>query len=261
MNLIKEIKLLKHTLYLVIFLDTSIVNKLVKLFDDKYNGPDKIVNYIKDQFINEGISLDNIDIRSYAYEENIENEDPTLHISIFKNTEEYIHLSIHLRITRLVPKKTGIIHFSKNIYKPKNKNELKSIPKHNFYALISVEQDINKQKSLQFKIANGYSTPNIIKNKNKYDNELQQFMRIIITVLNKLFDEDDELYVGINSNLYSVYNKTNNFLKYINTSKVTRKNRYSTTMPRITNNTLLTLTNRKYSKPRSSNFTRKFRKL
>ena len=217
----KRNKIIKSHAILGSFLDTAIVNKLIKLFDDKYIGSDKIVNYIKDEFIKEGISLDNIDIRSYAYGENIENEDPTLHISIFKNVKEYIHISIHLTITKLEPENTRIIHFFKNIYTPINKKEarkfFKTIPKHNFYALISVEQDINKPKSLQFKIANGYSTPNIIKNKNKYDNELQQFMRIIITVLNKLFDEDDELYVGRNSNLYSVYNKTNNFLKYINT--------------------------------------------
>ena len=66
---------------------------------------------LKDEFIKEGISLDNIDIRSYAYGENIENEDPTLHISIFKNVKEYIHISIHLTITKLEPENTRIIHF------------------------------------------------------------------------------------------------------------------------------------------------------
>ena len=47
----KRNKIIKSQSILGSFLDTAIVNKLVKLFDDKYKGPDKIVNYIKDEFI------------------------------------------------------------------------------------------------------------------------------------------------------------------------------------------------------------------
>jgi hypothetical protein len=52
-------------------------------------------------------------------------------------------------------------------------------------------------------------------------------MDVIINVLNRLFDEDDEYYIGNNSTLYPIHKKTNLVLNNINkhTTIITRKNK------------------------------------
>jgi hypothetical protein len=52
-------------------------------------------------------------------------------------------------------------------------------------------------------------------------------MDVIISVLNRLFDEDDEYYIGNNSIVYPIHNKTNLVLNNINkhTTILTRKNK------------------------------------
>lgn len=55
-------------------------------------------------------------------------------------------------------------------------------------------------------------------------------MDVIIYVLNRIFDENDKIYIGNYSDFINIYNKTNDVLKNINrhTTYATRKNKGST---------------------------------
>lgn len=71
-----------------------------------------------------------------------------------------------------------------------------------------------------------------------YDPLLQQEMDVIITVLNRLFDENNkELYIGNSNNLTPLHNNLDNVLKNINIvkKKVSRRNVGVRVMPLINN--------------------------
>ncbi len=105
------------------------------------------------------------------------------------------------------------------------------------YTLISVEQPVDKLKSLKFKISNGYETKGVY-NSNIYDPLLQKEMDVIITVLNRLFDENNkEYYIGNSNSLFHLQNKTNLCLKNINnyTKYVSRKNKGIRLIPLVNN--------------------------
>jgi hypothetical protein len=90
-----------------------------------------------------------------------------------------------------------------------------------------VKQPDNKPNSLEFFIADGYTTPNEA-NSNIYDSDLQKEMKAIIIVLNNLFDEDNlEFYVGDKNKISYNHNKTDPILELMNsyTKHVTRKNK------------------------------------
>jgi hypothetical protein len=223
------------------FLDSDIINKLVHLFA---NGD--IIKYIEDERNAKQLYDPNITIKSFVFGTN--NSDSTLLLEINKNSKALLHISIHLVANQLKPENAGLIHFFKNIHKIKKKKNI--IHKPLVYALIKVEKPINKPKSLKFSIANGYTTNKRITNAGKYDTELQNEMNVIITVLNRLFDEDNKnFYVGYknyyvsNTNyyftpinkLYPIHNQTNNVLQNINNhSKLrTRKNKGTRMLPTL----------------------------
>lgn len=200
----------------------NIINKLINLFDDDDNITYKISNYIENERKLQGLNSSQITINNYVYGQDRNNS--TLFLITRKNGDDLLHLTIHLTVRSLNPTGSGIIHISKNIYSmPKKKTP---------YALISIEKV--KDNSLVFSIADGYDTPGM-KNSNIHDNELQKEMNVIITVLNRLFDEDNkEFYIGNNCNKMTlIHNKTNAVLNNVNKhiNHVTRKNKGVSIIP------------------------------
>ena len=138
---------------------------------------------------------------------------------------------MHLSPTTLNPKKQGPIHFVKNVYSKKDEDGKKLE-----YALILITQPENKPKSLEFSIADGYTTK--LNNAHLYDFELHQEMNVIITVLNRIFDEDNkDFYIGNENKLYPIHNNTDTVLENINRSSkyVTLKNKGVRMYPPLTN--------------------------
>ena len=75
-------------------------------------------------------------------------------------------------------------------------------------------------------------------NAHLYDLWLQKEMNVIITVLNRLFDEDNDMYyIGSESRIYSVHNQTNNTLNVINryNNHYTRRNKGKKLYPPFSN--------------------------
>jgi hypothetical protein len=135
-----------------------------------------------------GLSDNNITIKSEVYGHNVKNS--TLYLGIQKNNKDFVHLTIHLTSQSLDSKKNGMIHFYKDIY-----NRIHpTISKKDVYALIFVKSV--KNTSLHFSIQYGYDTSNItVPESLIYDSEIQQEMNSITTVLNRIFDEDDDYYI------------------------------------------------------------------
>jgi hypothetical protein len=210
------------------FLDSDITNKLINIFT---NGD--IIKYIKDERKAKGLNNAGIKIKTKV--SGTKNNKSSLYLNIEKNGKHLVHLSIHLIANKLNSKNAGLIHFYKNIF------DLKTAPskKPLLYALIKVEKPANKPKSLEFSIANGYTTNQSIQNADTYNPELHQEMDVIITVLNRLFDEKNtEFYVGFKNyyindtnyyftplhKFYPIHNQTNNILQNINNhSRLTKR--------------------------------------
>lgn len=101
-----------------------------------------------------------------------------------------------------------MIHFKKNIFttKPKYSSTQKRKLGHYTYAHIKIHRPVNKPHSLFFTIEDGKTTD--MNNANKYNAIIQEEMDVIITVLNRMFNEDNsEYYIG---NYYEVHNYTVN---------------------------------------------------
>ena len=212
------------------FLDKYTINKLVNLFDENNKLEDNITKYIENERASNGLNNNNVEIKSKVYGTN--KNKTSLILKIFKNGIQYIHLTIHLVSDSLNPANSGIIHIKKNIFKVSQSKQYK------LYTLISIKQ--STPKSLEFSLANGLNTPPNVLNSTKYDPELKKEMKVIIDVLNKLFDENNPLYVGKKENSYPVYLGINNVLNNINKhSKYTiRKNKGTTIFSFINNNEL-----------------------
>jgi hypothetical protein len=219
------------------FLDSDSINKLIHLFDQNNKSNDSIVKYVQNERNIRGYNPD-IVIKSEVYGTNDENS--TLFLKLIKNDIEILHLTIHLISTNLSPNKKGMIHFVKDIY---SKNVTRS-KYYKLYTLISIEQPYNKKYSLEFTIADNYNTPSNIPKVDIYDHELKREMDVIITVLNRMFDENNnEYYIGNKNKLYFVHNITNNILNNINAHSIytKRKNKGNKLIPRF-NNTKSTIT-------------------
>lgn len=209
-------------------LNQHIINALINLFDTKSDI--KIIDYINTERKIRGLNTTDISIDSFLYGENSKN--PTLMILVKKNGIDFIHLTIHLCIKGLNPKGSGIIHFFKDIYDINKSNKM--IDRKEFYSIISVKVPENKPNTLVFSIKDDKSAPVYAKQENI--KQIKEEMDVIITVLNKLFDENNQEYYVGNYNkisyiqpLYPIHNKTNTVLKNINlfTKYSTRKNRGS----------------------------------
>jgi hypothetical protein len=72
---------------------------------------------------------------------------------------------------------------------------------------------------------------NVDKSKGDYDADLAIEMDVILSVMNRLFDEDDnEYYIGNKDILYPIKNQTNNVLININGPNVIPKRQNTGTM-------------------------------
>lgn len=187
------------------FLDSNMINKLVNLFDDTVQTPDKISKYVDNERRLRG--LDNAQVIGKVYYD--DKLKPNFLLELIKNNERFLHISFHLSPELLNPKETGAIHFRKNIYKQR-----KNIVKKKKYALISVEKPINKPNSLKFRIADGYNTPGIIADITEI--KLQEEMDIIINVINRVFDENDPYYIGVKDDVILINLRVDNILNNIN---------------------------------------------
>jgi hypothetical protein len=230
------------------FLDSTMINKLVHLFDTKSkNSPNKISNYIENERNRQGLETNNISVIGEVYGQ--KEKRPTLYLGIKKYNKDFVHITFHLVPKLFDPQHNGPIHFVKNVYDIEGKKS--------FYALISIIQPTNKPKSLEFIIADGYTTSGV-KNAHIYDSGLQKEMNVIITVLNRMFDEDNsEFYIGNENKLVSIHNNTNTILDNINRSSQTVKNKGTRMYPPL-NNTLNSIKIHKYSKTLKNRSTRMY---
>lgn len=215
------------------FLDSDTINKLVDLFDTRNitKSKTKIEEYIENEGIKQGLETTNIKIESEVSKNR--NNEYSLYIDISKDGIKFVHLSIHLSVTSLEPKNTGVLHVFKNIYKAYTTKSTRG----KLYALISVQEPADKPHSLKFSIANGYTTSPEIQTTNLYDPMVQKEMTVILIVLNRLFDEDDEYYIGNTNRYISYHNKTSPVLQNMNahTNHVTRKNKGRGIIPFLKN--------------------------
>jgi hypothetical protein len=223
------------------FLDGNIVNTLVHLFESNI-----ISKYIEDERIFQGINSSDIIITSNVDIES--SHGPSLYLNIIKNNQKYIHLSIHLCIDNLEPIKQGTVHMVKNIfdditrYTNISKTKFKRLKPH-MYALITVHQPANKPNSLEFSIDDEYLTTDI-SGANTNDSQLQQEMKAIVDVLNRIFNEKNEkYYIARKKNMTNIHNKTNTILTNMNryTKYATRKNHGVLLGPRPSNQPTLVI--------------------
>jgi hypothetical protein len=213
-----------HKLF-VNFLNLDIINNLINLFNEKVN----LKKYIENERKKRGLHK-NIKIKSRFYIP--KNRIPTLILDIIKNNKSFIHLSIHLPLKHLNPENSGILHFYKNVYETKI-NKTKKQNENKLYTLINVIHPEDKPNSLEFSIDNNTK---LNKTVNIYNKEIQKEMDVILTVLNRLFDEDNhEYYIGYNKEMTNIHNQTNNVARIINKYKkyATRKNKGKTYFPKI----------------------------
>lgn len=208
------------------FLDSNMVNLLVHLFDKSSlndNVP-KISNYIQNERILQGLNNSNIRILHKVY--GLKNGRPSFHLGIEKNKKEILHLTIHLCVEHLNSENAGVIHMYKNIYKTTSKKNS------SLYVLIHISQIKDKPNSLHFSINEDTTT-------GRHDAEIKKELDIIISVLNKLFDENNKEYIGLNERFFvPIYPITNNILNKINTYNkfATRKNKHVKMNPQFTTN-------------------------
>ncbi len=188
------------------FLDMDKLNRLIHLFDEeKLPSEDtQLTNYIMKERKKRKLT-DDIEIMHKVYNEH--KTDSTLHLGILKGGKEIFHLSIHLCVSDLNSKRNGPIHIKKNIYVDKSENpEGKSV-----YSLIAIKKDPKKPNSLQFSIDDNIYI-------GAYDTIIKQETRVILSVLNQLFDETNHaMYLGSKQRtLAPIHPKTNTILKTIN---------------------------------------------
>ncbi len=228
LELLQRDNIIKSQLLFGNYLDSDIINNLIHLFNEIPTTDKNIVTYIKNQRKINKLSSSNVEVKSEVYGTN--KKKSTLFLKIIKNDIEFIHLTIHLVPTTLLPNKSGIIHIFKDIYKYYNSTIVNNL----LYALISVKQPKGKPDSLEFSIDYGYDTP-VIPTAYMYDSEIQEEMDVIISVLNDIFDETNtSMFIGYKDknntnkdNIINIHIKTNNVLNNINrhTKYVIRRNK------------------------------------
>ena len=200
----------------------------------------KIVQYINNEREIRGLNIKNKDIEiTSKFEGDDKNKNNySLYIIVEKNNNTLFHLSIHLCIKWLNATHAGTFHFYKNIYQPKNKKNLKKKIKKTFNGLIYIKKIENKQTipsnisgnkptSLEFSIVDNSEL-------GPYDREIKEESDVIITVLNRLFDQTNkEYYIGNKNKIYHIHKNTNHVLTNINskTKYAKRKNKGTLLFP------------------------------
>lgn len=226
-------KILQSHANFIKFFDKYTIHALVNLFNTKCNTcKDKITTYLAEERSQRGLHDDNVIINSEVYGTIVGNTG--LNLTVKKDNKDYVHLSIHLTFKSLKPQQAGIIHIYKDFYESLDPN----ISKKKLYALILVVPSQTKPNTLEFSIADGYNTPNI-ENAAMYDVEMQKEMDSILSVLNNLFDEDnEEFYIGSPGKIIHIHNKVNSVLTDLNSHSkyATRRNKCKLMFNTVSNN-------------------------
>lgn len=203
-----------HSL-LINFLTFDVMNNLIHLFDeDCCNGlhftHKTIKGFIEEERKERGLDNTTITISSKADKKLKASSRFVLDIS--KNGKGFIHLTIHLVSKERNPEKDGMLHIKKDIYTVKrscrNKDE--------YCTLLKVEKP--NDRSLHFSIGFNDDTSSSPL-ASSYDEEVNQEMYVIIAVLNKMFDADNDNYFVGNNDMrifLPIENKTNIILSNMN---------------------------------------------
>ena len=154
-------------------------------------------------------------------------------MGIKKDNTDFVHLTIHLSPDNLNAGHHGTIHFYKDIYEKLLVNLYNLKPraiKKGFgkylYTLITVRQPSDKPNSLEFSIDDEQFLPPGIENVVQYQSELETYMDAILNVLDTLFYEKSDLFVGKKEDITNIHKQTNAILANMNTriKYATRKN-------------------------------------
>lgn len=191
-------------------IDSYIVNRLLHLFDmtsnNTVNNNNKLIYYIENERKLHGLDSSGVVVNTSIYIPD-NNTVADLYLNIYKNNKLFVYLTIHLHVSSLNSKHAGPIHIKKEIYKIEQQI--------NKYSRIRIIIPEYKQNSLQFLMEPGYNTTEDIYT-NNHDYELKQEIDVIISVLNKLFDEDNkEYYIGNNKDIMNIHKNTPNVLTKI----------------------------------------------
>ena len=205
------------------FLDSNIINNLIHLFDDTDPSPDKISKYVENERKIRGLDYETIVGKVYREDDLGYN----LLLEIIKDNKRFLHISFHITPNSFNINKYGPIHIYKNTYK-----EGHMVTKKKRYSLIKVSIPDDKPNSLVFSIPDGYKTEGV----NINEKHIEEEMDIIISVLNNIFDEKHEYYIGNKDKIVHIHDLANTIQKNINKStNVTRKNKGVTMYPALTN--------------------------
>jgi hypothetical protein len=181
-----------HTHLFNFFKKSSNLDSLLIIFESSI-----LSQYIQDERATRGFDTSNITIETAIYAEEKKNKSSLL-LVIKKDGADLLHLAIQLAPNELNLKYSGMIYIYKSIHRilyPNSTNE-------ELYVPILVKQIPDKSQSLQFSINN--PTTNI-----HTDIQLDKEIDVILTVLNRLFDEtDEEYYININMS-FTTHNKKN----------------------------------------------------
>lgn len=185
--------------------DRFVLNRLVSWFSN--NG--KVTEFVRRVRRQMGLDEDNVTIESKVY--GMEKNNSTLLLHIKKNEIPFIHLSIHLAPKYMYNEhsSSGFVHIVKDIYMNYDINPYMECLIKTVYGILQPEE---KPHSLYFipylrkctreqlhsiSVHPSRNKTDLIKAVDIYEDDIQQEMKVITTVLNKMFDEDDpEHYVG-----------------------------------------------------------------
>ena len=171
-----------HTL-MARFFTKHTINRLIHMFDNKMIDDNHIIRFIEDERIRRGIHDPTITFYSSAHGYHANNGSSLL-LGVRQNGIDLFHFTIHISVKTLPDTASGMVHFYKNIYTPQSTRKLRRT----LYTRISLNIPNEKPKSLKFTVENGYHTPSIFSNIDKYDTIIHREMNVILYVLNRILN-------------------------------------------------------------------------
>lgn len=210
-----------HTLYsqmrLSAIYDRFVINRLNVWF--KNDG--KITEIVRKERRRRGLEEVNTTVHSLVYGTNKENS--SLQLMIKKHGKDFIHLTIHLapEYLKTDERDAGMVHVVKNVYK----SVASTRQTHYLRAIYAIEKIQDKPHSFHFSIQQRYDTPHIHNMVDQHDDGVKQEIDVMTAVLNQIFDETNENYVG-SAHPEPIEQNTDNILRNMNTrtTYIKRKN-------------------------------------
>jgi hypothetical protein len=210
-----------HTLYsqmrLGAIYDRVVINRLNAWF--KNDG--KITEIVREERRRRGLEEENTTVHSSVY--GTDDRNSTLQLMIKKRGNDFIHLTIHLapEYFKTDERDAGMVHVVKNVYK----SVASTRQQHYLRAIYAIEKIQDKPHSFHFSIQQRYDTPHIHNTVDQYDNEVKQEIDVMTAVLNQIFDETNDNYVG-SAHPEPIEQNTDAILRNMNTrtTYIKRKN-------------------------------------